>query len=34
VIRPREEFPTLGFRIALPLLLAAGISLIVWLVVG
>jgi len=34
VIRPREEFPTPGFRVALPLLLAAGIALIVWLVVG
>jgi hypothetical protein len=34
VIRPRGEFPTPGFRIVLPLLLAGGAALIVWLVVG
>ncbi len=33
-LRPREEFPTPAFRVALPLLLAVGVALAVWLLRG
>jgi hypothetical protein len=32
VLRPREEFPTPAFRVALPLLLAAAAALATWLI--
>jgi hypothetical protein len=32
-LRPRQEFPTPLFRVTLPLLLAAGVALGVWLLV-
>jgi hypothetical protein len=31
LLRPREEFPTPLFRVTLPLLVAAAIGLVVWL---
>jgi hypothetical protein len=32
LLRPRQEFPTPLFRVALPLLIAAAIALVLWLV--
>ena len=32
VLRPRQEFPTPLFKVTLPLLAAAAIALVVWLV--
>jgi hypothetical protein len=31
-LRPRQDFPTPLFRVTLPLLLAAAVALVVWLV--
>jgi hypothetical protein len=33
IIRPRQEFPTPLFKVTLPLLLAAAVALVVWLVI-
>jgi hypothetical protein len=33
LLRPRQEFPTPLFRVTLPLLVAAAIALVVWLIV-
>jgi hypothetical protein len=33
IIRPRQEFPTPLFKVTLPLLLAAAVALVVWLIV-
>jgi hypothetical protein len=33
IIRPRQEFPTPLFKVTLPLLVAAGVALVVWLIV-
>jgi hypothetical protein len=33
LLRPRQEFPTPLFKVALPLLLAAAVALMIWLVV-
>jgi hypothetical protein len=33
VIRPRHEFPTPLFKVTVPLLVAAAVALVVWLIV-
>jgi hypothetical protein len=33
IIRPRQEFPTPLFKATLPLLVAAAVALVVWLIV-
>jgi hypothetical protein len=33
LIRPRQEFPTPLFKVTVPLLVAAAVALVVWLLV-